>query len=304
MADFTSNFWHWFISIVTVLGLLGCFWLVRWQTSGTIPKGEKAKPMGHKWDEDLQELNNPMPGWWLNLFYITLAFAVIYLVLYPGLGTWAGVLNWSSKDGANSQYAREMKVADDRFGPLYAGYLREDIAALANNDAAMKTATRLFQNYCAMCHGANAEGNDGGFPSLKDNDWLYGGGAAQIKQSIMSGRAGVMPPWGAVLGNEGVVNVSEYVLSLSGRRHNATAAGLGKEQYARLCASCHGVDGKGNHDLGAPNLTDGIWLHGGSQKQIMETIARGRRGRMPAHQDFLGEAKVHLLAAYVYGLSQ
>jgi cytochrome c oxidase cbb3-type subunit 3 len=304
MADFTSNFWHWFISIVTVLSLLGCVWLVRWQMSGKIPKGEKAKPTGHKWDENLEELNNPMPGWWLNLFYITLVFGAIYLVLYPGLGTWAGVLKWSSKDGANSQYAREVKAADDQFGPLYAGYLKEDIAVLARNETAMKTGTRLFLNYCAVCHGSTAEGNPGGFPNLKDTDWLYGGNAAQIKQSIMTGRAGVMPAWGAVLGNEGVVNVSEYVLSLAGRRHNATAASVGKEKYGQLCASCHGADGKGNYALGAPNLTDSVWLHGSSQKAIMETIANGRQGRMPAHGDFLGEAKVHLLAAYVYSLSQ
>jgi len=300
MPDFVSSFWSWFIIVLTVISIAGVLWLVRWMSATKAEAGAEPEPMGHVWDEDLQELNNPLPRWWLNMFYITLAFGVIYLILYPGLGSFGGVLGWSSKD----RYEREVQAADKRFGPLYEKYLQEDLRTLVHDQQAMKTGARLFFNYCTVCHGSDAGGTKAkGYPSLKDGDWLYGGGPEQIKTSIMHGRNGVMPPWEAALGRDGVFNVSEYVLSLSGRKVNINAAQAGKEKFKQLCVSCHGVDGKGDQKQGAPNLTDNIWLHGGSQKTIMETIAGGRQGRMPAHKEFLGEAKVHLLAAYIYSLS-
>ncbi len=300
MPDFVSSFWSWFIIVLTVISIAGVFWLVRWMSETKAEAGAEPEPMGHVWDEDLQELNNPLPRWWLNMFYITLAFGVIYLILYPGLGTFGGVLGWSSKD----RYEREVQAADKRFGPLYEKYLQEDLRTLVHDQKAMKTGARLFFNYCTVCHGSDAGGAKAkGYPSLKDSDWLYGGGPEQIKTSIMHGRNGVMPPWEAALGRQGVFNVTEYVLSLSGRKVNINAAQAGKEKFLQLCAACHGADGKGDQKQGAPNLTDNIWLHGGSQKTIMETIAGGRQGRMPAHKEFLGEAKVHLLAAYIYSLS-
>jgi cytochrome c oxidase cbb3-type subunit 3 len=254
--------------------------------------------MGHVWDEDLQELNNPLPRWWLNMFYITLVFGIGYLALYPGLGSFAGILKWSEV----GEYNKEVEVADKRYGPLYEKYMKEDLRALSQNREAVKTGERLFVNYCTTCHGSDAGGGPG-FPNLRDNDWLYGGDPLTVKASIMNGRAGVMPGWGAALGQEGVFNVSEYVLSLSGRSKNADAAASGQVKFQQLCVACHGADGKGNPALGAPNLTDGIWLYGGSQKAVMESIEKGRQGRMPAHRDFLGEAKAHLLAAYVVSLS-
>ncbi len=299
MADFTSNFWNWFIIVGVAGGIIAMFWLNIWQSERRRGGEEKAKPVGHVWDEDLQELNNPLPRWWLNLFYLTLVFGIVYLVLYPGFGTFAGALGWTQV----GQYEREMDVAKKKFEPLYEKYLKEDLKTLATNKEALRTGERLFVNYCTTCHGSDARGAKG-FPNLRDSDWLYGGEPATIKTSIMTGRQGVMPAWGAALGgNEGVFQVTEYVLSLSGRRVNEEAALAGKAKYQQLCVACHGADGRGNQQLGAPNLTDDIWLYGGSQKSVMETIDKGRSGRMPAHNEFLGEAKSHLLAAYVYSLS-
>lgn len=298
MADFTSGFWNWYIIIPVVVGIIAMFVLNRWMTGPKPKTGEKAKTMGHVWDEDLQELNNPLPRWWLNMFYITLVFGIGYLALYPGLGTFGGLLGWTEK----GQYEKEMAAADKQFNPLYEKYLKEDLRVLAANRDALKTGERLFVNYCTGCHGSDAGGGPG-FPNLRDEDWLYGGDPQIIKASIMNGRTGAMPAWGAVLGPDGTANVAEYVLSLSGRSVNETMAATGKEKFQQLCVACHGPDGKGNPAMGAPNLTDNIWLYGGSKKTIMETIEKGRAGRMPAHAEFLGEAKVHLLAAYVYSLS-
>jgi len=300
MADFENSFWTWFISAGVIGGIIFCFWLIWWQSRGGLKEGEEAEPTGHVWDEDLRELNNPLPKWWLNLFYITLFFSIGYLVLYPGMGTWTGMLGWSS----TGQYDREIKKADEKFGPLYVSWLKQDIPTLSQDTEAMKTATRLFINYCSVCHGSDAAGLPGGFPNLRDSDWLYGGKPEQIKQTILDGRQGMMPPWGAALGEEGLFNVTEYVLSLSGRAANENAANQGKVKFQQMCSACHGANATGNNILGAPNLTDDVWLHGRSQKSVKRTIAEGRRGQMPAHRDFLGEAKSHLLAAYVYGLSQ
>ena len=299
MSDFTSAFWSWFIIIPVVGGIIAMFWLNRWMSGGPRPTAdEKPKSHGHTWDEDLQELNNPLPKWWLNLFYITLVFGIGYLVLYPGLGTFGGILGWTEK----GQYDKEIEAANQEFNPLYEKYLKEDLKLLAANREAIKTGERLYVNYCTGCHGSDA-GGASGYPSLRDEDWLYGGDPQMIKASIMNGRTGAMPPWGAVLGPEGTANVAEYVLQLSGRSVNDTVAETGKEKFKQLCVACHGADGKGNPALGAPNLTDNIWLYGGSKQKIMESIDKGRSGRMPAHAEFLGEAKAHLLTAYVYSLS-
>jgi len=182
-------------------------------------------------------------------------------------------------------------------------FQKEDIAALASNPDAMRTGERLFVNYCAVCHGSDARGATG-FPNLRDNDWLYGGEPEAIKASIMNGRTGAMPSWEAALGGEeGVNQAANYVMQLSGRSVDDKLAAAGKEKFDMLCVGCHMPGGTGNHAIGAPNLTNNTWLYGGSPRVIKETIARGRNGRMPAHAEFLGEAKVHILAAYVYSLS-
>jgi cytochrome c oxidase cbb3-type subunit 3 len=298
MADFTSSFWNWFIIIPTIGGIIACFLLIRWLSAAISPQ-DQAKSMGHVWDEDLEELNNPLPRWWLGMFYITLVFGLGYLLLYPGLGTFPGLLGWTSI----SQYQQEVDIGDAKYGPLFSKYQGMSIPAVASDATARKMGERLFVNYCATCHGSDARGARG-FPNLRDNDWLYGGAPEQIEVSILNGRNGVMPAWEQALGGEqGVTDVTEYVFKLGGRKIDATAAARGQEKYQMLCVSCHGADGTGNQLLGAPNLIDNVWLYGGSPVRVMESIAIGRNGIMPPHGDFLGKDKVHLLAAYVYSLS-
>ncbi len=298
MADFTSSFWNWYIIIPTVAGIIACFLLIRW-LSGEISADEKGKEMSHVWDEDLVELNNPLPRWWLNLFYLTLIFAVGYLILYPGLGSFKGMLGWTS----GGQYQREIDLADAKYGPLFKKYSELSIVAVADDADARRMGERMFVSYCATCHGSDARGARG-FPNLRDNDWLYGGTPDAILASILDGRSGMMPAWENALGGEqGVFDVTEYVFSLSGRKVDAAAAARGSDKFDMLCTSCHGIEGKGNQALGAPNLTDNIWLYGSTRASVMESIAMGRNGQMPPHREFLGEEKAHLLAAYVYSLS-
>ncbi|UCC56926.1 MAG: cytochrome-c oxidase, cbb3-type subunit III [Gammaproteobacteria bacterium] len=298
MADFTSSFWNWYIIIPTVAGIIACFLLIRWLSTAIKPE-DQTKTMGHVWDEDLEELNNPLPRWWLNMFYITLFFGIGYLVLYPGLGSFSGMLGWTSL----GQYQEEMDKADSKYGPLFSKYAAMDIIDVADDAEARRMGERLFVNYCATCHGSDARGARG-FPNLRDNVWQYGGDPATIEQTILNGRSGVMPSWQEALGGEaGVADMTEYVFSLSGRKADAEAVQRGQEKYEMLCVACHGPDGTGNQALGAPNLTDNVWLYGGSRKRVMESIAIGRNGVMPSNREFLGEDKVHLLAAYVYSLS-
>lgn len=297
MSDFDSEFWNWFIIVPTVLGILACFWIIRWMT----PKGGQAETedSGHIWDGDLRELNNPLPRWWLGLFYITLVFGIVYLLLYPGLGTFKGWLGWTSTQA----YEQEMKLADEQYGPLFQRFLKQDLQTLVHDTQAQKMGERLFLNYCSTCHGSDARGARG-FPNLRDNDWLWGGSAETIEKTILDGRTGLMPAWALPLGGEeGVADMTEYVLSLSGREHDSALAERGKGKYGLFCIACHGADGKGNPMLGAPNLTDRTWLHGGSRLRISESIGKGRQGQMPAHREFPGVAKVHLISAYIYGLS-
>ncbi|MFT5220590.1 MAG: cytochrome c oxidase cbb3-type subunit 3 [Planctomycetota bacterium] len=300
MSDFNSEFWSWFIIVPTVLGIAACFWLIWWMSTSGKSAQSDSNDTGHVWDGDLTELNNPLPRWWLGLFYITLFFSIGYLILYPGLGSFPGYLGWSS----TQEYESEMDAADAEFGALYKKFLAQDLQTVAQNDQALKMGQRLFVNHCATCHGSDARGARG-FPNLRDQDWLWGGSAEAIKLSIMDGRIAMMPAWELPLGGEaGVADMTDYVLSLSGREHDSAAALRGKAKFDLFCFACHGADGKGNTALGSANLTDSHWLYGGSRLKIGESIAKGRQGHMPAHRDFLGEAKVQLIAAYVYRLSQ
>ena len=298
MADFTSSFWDWYIIVPTVLGIVWLFYMIVKLSRGNRPEpGEAVETMGHVWDEDLEEYNNPLPRWWLNMFYITLIFGIVYLALYPGLGSFKGLLGWTGV----GQYEQEMAEAEATYGPIFNQYLDRPLEQVAQNREALQMGERLFVTYCATCHGSDARGARG-FPNLRDDEWLYGNDGAAIKQTIVQGRSGVMPPWGAALGEAGVVQMAEYVVSLSGREHDPAQADAAKQQYATLCASCHGADGAGNTALGAPALNNRIWQWGGSLAAIRESIRDGRNGVMPPHGEFLGEAKVHLLAAYVLSL--
>ena len=295
---FASEFWSWWVIGLTLANIVGCWWLISWTSKKREGEAASGDVTGHTWDEGLQEYNNPLPRWWLWLFHITLVFGLGYLVLYPGLGKFPGVLNWTD----NSRYEKEMEAADAKYGPIFAKYAERPIEELAQDAEAVAVGQRLYINYCATCHGSDARGAVG-FPDLTDGAWLYGGTPAAIKTSILNGRQAAMPAWGDALGEQGVDEVTEYVLSLGGRSSDAAKAEAGKVKFDAMCAACHMPDGTGNQALGAPNLTDDIWLYGGSPGAIRQSIVDGRNGQMPAHGEFLGEHKVHVLSAYVYRLT-
>ena len=299
MADFTSEFWNLYVIALSALSIAACAVLLYALSRQKVIPGKDPGTTGHVWDENLQEYNNPLPRWWMMLFYITIAFSVAYLVLYPGLGNVKGVLGWSS----TGQHTKEMEKADKEFGPIYAKYAAMSMEDVAKDPAGLAIGQRLFLNNCAQCHGSDGRGAKG-FPNLADSDWLWGGTPQAIKTSVLEGRQGVMPPMGAALGSpEMVENVANYVLSLSGSGHDAGKASAGKPMFV-VCAACHGADGKGNIAMGAPNLTDKVWLVSGTVAGITQTINNGRHGVMPAWKDFLGEQKSHIVSSYVYSLSQ
>lgn len=295
MSDFINSGWSLFVSVITALSILACAWIL-WYV-GKQKVGPAGETTGHVWDENLVELNNPMPRWWMGLFYITIVFAIAYLVLYPGMGSFAGVLGWTQ----TGQHEAEAKQLDALAKPLYDGFMKKNVADLARDSNAKGVGERLFLNNCAQCHGSDGRGAKG-YPNLTDGDWLWGGDAEAIKTSIVKGRAGLMPPMAAAVGSEAdVENLVQYVMSLSGAG-DPTKAALGKDKFA-VCGACHGADGKGNPALGAPNLTDNVWLHGGGQVMVAEAIRKGRGGVMPAHEGRLTEGQLHVLTAYVWGLS-
>ncbi|MFN7727001.1 MAG: cytochrome-c oxidase, cbb3-type subunit III [Rubrivivax sp.] len=297
MSDFFNSGWSLFVAGVTVAGLIFCLVVLAVASKRKVMANDNTT--GHVWDEDLRELNNPLPRWWLGLFIITVVFAAIYLALYPGLGSHAGQLKWSSA----GQHQAEMDKARAQMAPVYAKFVGQPAEVLAKDPQAMAIGERLFANNCAQCHGADARGSKG-FPNLTDADWLYGGSHDKIKETIVAGRAGNMPPMAAALGTaEDVKNVAHYVLSLSGSPHNSVAAQLGKPKFG-ACAACHGADGKGNQALGAPNLTDKVWLHGWGEQAIVNIVTNGKTNQMPAQAQRLSPEQVHVLGAYVWGLSQ
>lgn len=297
MSQFSSSFWDVYISVITLVSVIACGVFLRMQSVRRVAGGAK-QTTGHTWDEDLGEYNNPLPRWWMWLFYLTIVFALVYLALYPGLGSWKGLLGWSEV----GQLKREDAAAEAKYGPIYERFAAQDIVALSKNADALAIGQKLFLNNCAQCHASDGGGSRG-FPNLTDNDWLYGGDPKTIAQTITDGRNGVMPPWGPVLGAEGVKDVASYVISLSGGAADSIRVARGKDIFAKTCVACHGPEAKGTQALGAPNLTDKTWLYGGGEPTIIETVTNGRNGHMPAWKDILGPAKIHLLTAYVYSLS-
>ena len=297
MSDFIGNFWNLYVTIGTIVSIVACAVLLVALSRRKVA-GDPDKT-GHVWDEDLDEYNNPLPRWWIWLFWITIVFSFGYLWYFPGLGTHEGALKWTS----TGQYDAEVGDAQKQYGPLFARLAAKDLVSLASDPEAKAVGQKLFVNYCSQCHASDARGAKG-FPNLADSDWLYGGDPEAIKASILNGRNGVMPALGSAIGPGGVKDTMHYVRMLSGLAHDASAAERGKTPFGTICAACHGPEGKGNPALGAPNLADRIWLHGSSESTIAQTIAQGRASVMPAHKDFLGEERVHILAAYVYGLSR
>ncbi len=297
MSDFTSSFWSVFIAAITVVSILACLVLL-WLSGKTRVMSSKDNSTGHIWDEDLREMNNPLPRWWVWLFVITVVFSLAYLALYPGLGSYRGTLGWSS----TAQHVAEMAKGEREIAPLYARFAALQPEALAREPQAMASGERLFMNNCSQCHGSDGRGSKG-FPNLTDVDWLYGGTPEKILETLEKGRIGVMPALAAAVGTpDDVKNLAQYVLSLSASPHDTLRAALGKPKFA-VCAACHGMDGKGNQALGAPNLTDDVWLHGYGENAIVSMINSGKTNPMPAQGERLSAAQLKVLAAYVWGLS-
>ncbi len=293
-----NSFWNWFVIIISVATILSCWWLLHWTKGVSDREGEEIGSTGHIWDENIRELNAPLPRWWLHLFNITIVFAFIYLIIFPGLGNFPGVLGWSQI----GQYDAELVAATARQESVFARFREMDPTALRADREANGIGRRLFAHNCAMCHGSDGRGATS-FPNLTDNDWLYGGSFDQVLTSISKGRIGTMPPWGPMLGDDGVTEVVTYVQQLAGQAVDAQLASAGKARYDMVCMACHGMDGSGNQALGAPNLSNNIWLYGGDPSVLAESISNGRAGKMPAHENLLNEDRRRLLAAYVTGLS-
>ncbi|HCB08197.1 MAG TPA: cytochrome-c oxidase, cbb3-type subunit III [Alteromonas sp.] len=316
-----SMFWTIWISVITLGSIVGCFILLRWNLTNYTghPEGES---MGHEFD-GIVEINNPLPRWWTILFYATIVWSFFYLALYPGLGSFEGFWGWRSSNqdvrtleesaqaridakerGLIVEYDRELDYAAEKFDPIFEEYAKVPVEELVKNEEAVKVGQRLFMQNCSQCHGSDARGNMG-FPNLTDDDWLYGGSGAKIKETLINGRVAAMPAWIDAMGEQGIKETVAYVLSLSGREMEENHDALAEAGKARFmaCAACHGMDGKGNQMLGAPNLTDNTWLYGGSERAITETLTYGRNGVMPSFKKTLGENKIHVVATYVYSLS-
>lgn len=297
MSDFTSNFWSIYVTGITLVGIIACL-LLLWFSGKAKAMTANDNTTGHVWDGDLREMNNPLPRWWVWLFVITIVFAFAYLAMYPGLGSFGGKLGWSEV----GQYQAEIEKGNKDVEPLYAKFASMTPEEMSRDQQAHAIGERLFMNNCSQCHGSDARGGKG-FPNLADADWLHGGTPDKIIETITQGRIGQMPVMAAAVGtSDDVKNVANYVLSLSGGAHDSVRAALGKPKFA-ACAACHGADGKGNQALGAPNLTDDIWLHGYGEAAIMAMVNNGKVNQMPAQAGRLTEAQIKVLASYVWGKS-
>lgn len=299
-----STFWSLWIIILTTTNLVLLLWILFANRKRAVVGEEstEAKTTGHEYD-GIEEYDNPLPRWWFYMFLLTFVFSVGYLIIYPGMGAYEGIKGkdgqaWTSVNELRGHQAEAEKV----YAETYGVYSKMPIEEVAKNPDALKMGFRLFSNNCAVCHGADGGGNPG-FPNLTDKDWLYGGTPEKILETIVQGRNAAMPAWGSILGEEGVAEVAEYVLQISGSEHDAAKAEAGAKLYTANCVACHGADGKGNQLVGAPNLTDKIWLYGGEPATIRQTLRDGRNGVMPAQKELLKEDRIHLLAAYVYSLS-
>ena len=297
MSDFFSSGWSVFIAVATVVSLLACLALLVFASRRTQMADDNST--GHVFDGDLVEMNNPMPMWWVVLFVATVIFALVYVYAFPALGSVSGSLGWTSRGELKADQA----VAAKDMAQVYAAYSSVPADTLSQDPKAMAIGQRLFINNCATCHGSDARGSKG-FPNLTDNDWLHGGSPEKIEETITLGRTGVMPPMAAAVGSAtDVHDVANYVLSLSKSPHDSIAASAGKAKFA-VCAACHGADGKGNTAIGAPNLTDGVWLHGWGEAAITAIVNNGKTNVMPAQGGRLSPEQIHVLASYVWGLSQ
>jgi cytochrome c oxidase cbb3-type subunit 3 len=292
-------FWHWFVATGTMVFVLWCIWLVSWAAKQGPQNLADDDLVGHKWDGDIEEWNNPAPKWWLYLYFMTIIWAVGYMIAYPGLGAFNGTLGWSQQ----GQYEEEMAAATARYEPIYAQFAAMEFEELVTTPEALQLGASLYASYCTTCHGSDARGAPG-YPNLTDDDWIWGNSEAQLTTTISQGRVAVMPTLSAALGGDvGITNMVNYVRSLSGLVEADDGAMSMQPMFTALCSACHLVDGTGNQLLGGPNLTDDVWLYGSSDEDVRTTITQGRNGVMPSHGDMLGDDRTRILAAYVYSLS-
>lgn len=299
MSDFFSDFWSYYIAAIALVGIVWCVWLLFSQRKVTkAPGAASATDTGHVWDGDLRELNNPLPRWWMWMFLLACIFAVAYLILYPGLGSYPGILNTSTQ----SELAASRQAAERAQREIYGRYMTADVRTVAADPQAREIGQRLFLNYCAQCHGSDARGSRG-FPNLTDSDWLYGGNPETIEQTIAKGRHGIMPALGAVIDGKLAGDVAQYVRTLSGLAADPIRAARGESTFKTTCVACHGSGGKGNQALGAPNLADKVWLYGSAEASIVKAIVKGHDNQMPAHEEILTPERIRMLTAYVWGLS-
>lgn len=298
MSDFVSNFWSVYIATISLGGIAWCVYLLFSQRAWLKQSVTEVKDTGHVWDADLSELNNPVPRWWTVMYLLLCIFALAYLMLYPGLGSYKGMLGFTS----GQQLLQEQQAFNERIKPVYARFEAMSIPAIAADEGAREIGQRLFLNNCAQCHGSDAKGSRS-FPNLTDKDWLWGGSPEQIQQTITEGRHGVMPSWSAAIKPDQAAEIAQYVRSLSGLAHDPLRVVPGKRNYDMFCVACHGMEGKGNTALGAPNLTDETWLYGSSEATIVETILNGRDNQMPAQDRILTPEQIRLLTAWVWGQS-
>jgi cytochrome c oxidase cbb3-type subunit 3 len=291
-----TSFWSNWIIILTTISFVGITWILLANRKGA-QRSDGEKTTGHIYD-GIEELDNPLPAWWFYMFLITIVWGAGYLVAYPGMGNFPGLLGWTQV----GQHTQSVEQADEKYREMRDKYLALPVAEIATDPKVLKMGQRMFGNNCAQCHGADAKGRYG-FPNLTNNDWLYSGTADGIKTTIHDGRRAVMPAWGDILGDQGVKETTAYVLSLSGRGGDAQDISAGEGRFKTYCAACHQADGTGNPLMGAPNLANGIWLYGGKPEQVSHSIRAGRNGVMPAHKDTLSEDKIHILTAYIYSLN-
>ena len=296
--------WSWYVIALVALNIAGCVWLL-WWTARRRPGDPKPEDTSHVWDGDLTEYNKPLPRWWINMFYLTIVFAIGYLVWYPGFGNFTGYGKWSSQIEHDRDAAKVATTLEKTFAP----YQGKPIDVLARDPQAVKLGLSIFGNTCATCHGSAGKGAIG-YPNLTDDVWHWGGSPEQVLQSVLDGREGVMPPWGKILEGMSGADATDYVIAHvrqlgdeDGGARGDFAAARGKTLYEGVCVACHGVDGKGNQALGAPDLTDGYWMYGDSREALRNGIANGHHGVMPAHRALLGETRSRLVAAYVWSLS-
>jgi cytochrome c oxidase cbb3-type subunit 3 len=290
----TAN-WGIYVAVLVLINIVGAVWLLVATAKSPAPEADTT---GHVWDEDLSEYNNALPRWWLGMFVLSVIFAAGYLVFYPGFGAVAGTLGWTSA----REVSADLAEINRKIEAVFSVYRDRPIAELQKDAKAVDLGHNVFANNCAVCHGSDARGAKG-FPNLTDNDWLYGGNPDQVLTTILNGRGGVMPPLGAALGEQGVNEVANYALSLSGGKADPALAEAGKARFLTICAACHGPEGKGNIAIGSPNLTDNIWLYGGTLDDIKTTVRNGRNGKMPAWGEVLGKDRARLVEAWVLAQS-